>query len=427
MALSVRILIFTQYFSPEVGATQARLHAFAAGLAERGHEVEVVCEVPNHPQGIVHADFKRRVLRRRRVDGFTSSHVWVRTSPVKTLKSRIAFYASYAGMAGLYGCLAARPDVVFASSPPLPVGVAAASAAARHRVPWVLDVRDLWPDAAVAMGELSDPRMLRLAEWLERRLYASATAITAVTEPFKRAIETKPATNRKVSIIPNGTTQFWVDGADVEADRTAVGLPAEVFAWTFAGNIGVAQGLDTAIDAADQLGEEFHLLLLGDGPARQSLEARARERTDGRVEFRGQVAAEPARRVLRASDALLVSLAPDPVLGAFVPSKLFDFCAVGRPVVLAAVGEARRLAEESGAALCVAPGDSVALVQALRRLRDDASLRASLAEAGRRFGRAHLRDRGVGQLERLLERVTRREAPALSRLLDGTGKRASLR
>src|SRR4051812_47283027 len=138
----MRVLIFSQYFTPEVGATSTRVHSFAEGLAARGHDVEVICEVPNHPQGVIQPGYRGRLVRRQRLDGFRGSWVWVWTKAEKTTRDRLAFYASYTAMASAWGCLTARPDVVLASSPPLPVGVAASVVAHRHHVPWVLDVRD---------------------------------------------------------------------------------------------------------------------------------------------------------------------------------------------------------------------------------------------------------------------------------------------
>jgi len=408
----VRILIFTQYFTPEVGATQTRLHTFAAGLAARGHDVEVICEVPNHPQGVVHPGYRRRPVHRRRADGFTAWHAWVMTSPNKTPRSRLAFYGSYTAMATVVGSLRPRPDVIFASSPPLPVAIAAASVAARHRVPWVLDVRDLWPEAAVALGELSSPRMLRLAERLESRLYRSAAAITATTEPFRRAVAAKTDRPGKVSVLPNGTTRLWVEGAALEVDKGSLGLPPDRFVWTFAGNIGIAQGLETAIDAAGRLGDGFQLLLLGDGPAREKLERRAAGLPRRAVEFHDQVPPQEAVRYLRASDALLVPLAAEPVLESFVPSKLFDFCAVSRPVIVSAAGEAQRLALSSGAALGAKPGDPGSLAAAVTRLARDPELRDKLSRTGHAFAAQNLREEHVQRLADLLDHVaaTRRRA-----------------
>ncbi len=162
----MRVLLFTQYFTPEVTAARARLQAFAEGLAARGHEVEVVCEVPNHPEGIV-----RRVPGRalaRPVGRLRVNYVWVRARPEKNFVNRVLFYGTYAASATAAGLALRRPDVVLASSPPLPAGAAAAAVAAGRRAPFVLDVRDLWPEAAVILGELSDPRVIRLAERLER-------------------------------------------------------------------------------------------------------------------------------------------------------------------------------------------------------------------------------------------------------------------
>ena len=125
------------------------------------------------------------------MDGFRVSYVWVKTSPVKTTKYRLLLYATYALSSTLAGAVSRRPDVVFASSPPLPVAAAGAAVAWRHRVPWVIDVRDPWPEAAVALGELTNPRVIGYAERLERRLYRSAAAIVTVTEPFRQSIAAK--------------------------------------------------------------------------------------------------------------------------------------------------------------------------------------------------------------------------------------------
>jgi glycosyltransferase involved in cell wall biosynthesis len=398
----MRVLILSQYFPPEIGATQARIHSFAAGLAERGHRVEVVCEVPNHPQGVVREGFRGRAFVRRRLDGFGVTYVWVHARREKTSASRLAFYASYAAMATLAGALRPRPDVVFASSPPLPVAAAGAAIARRHRVPWVMDVRDLWPEAAVAMGELSNPRLLAAAAALAQRLYRSAGAITVTTEAFRDAIAVPLGGRERITVLPNGTTRLWTEGAALEPDRESLGLPPDVFLWTFAGNVGRAQGIEAAVDAAARLGDGFRLLILGDGPARRALEDRAAA-TGAAVEFHDQVEPAQALRFVRASDALLVSLSADPVFSSFVPSKLFDFCAAGRPVVLVARGEAERLASQAGAALTVTPGDPDALAQAIEGLRGDSELRERLAAAGRKFGAGHRRENQIERLEEVLE------------------------
>jgi colanic acid biosynthesis glycosyl transferase WcaI len=403
----VRVLALTQYFTPEITAARVRLHAFAAGLAERGHEVEVVCEVPNHPEGVVRPGYRRRAVVREMIDGFRVHHVWVRASPRKTAPNRILLYGTYAAMATVVGSALRRPDVVLASSPPLPTGAAAALVAARHRVPWVLDVRDLWPEAAVILGELTNPRAIGLAERLERRLYRSAAAVVTTTEPFRVQIAAAAGDPAKVTVIPNGTTRLWLDAGEAEVERAELALPEDRFLWAYAGNLGIAQGLDAAVDAAAELGDAFHLLLLGDGPVRARLEERAASLAPGTVTFHDPVEPELAARYMRAADALLVPLDAQPELAKYVPSKLFDCCAVGRAVIVAAAGESARLAGDAGAALTVPPSDGAALAEAVRRLREDVGLRDELSTAGRRFAAGYLRELQVERLEEVLRSAAR--------------------
>jgi putative colanic acid biosynthesis glycosyltransferase WcaI len=399
----MRALIFSQHFAPELTAGRFRIEAFANGLLARGHEVEVVCPVPNHPAGVVDPAYRGRVLSRRLVDGVQVNYVWVRTGPVKTLLSRALYYGSYAALATAVGAIARRPDVVLATSPPLPVGAAAALVATRHRVPWLLDVRDIWPEVAITLGELTDPRLIGILSRLERRLYRSAACVTTVTEPFQRDIAARTPQPRKVELIPNGTTRVWVDAGQLEVDRASVGLPKDRFVWTYAGNVGLSHRLEIAIEAAALLGEGFQLVVMGEGPRRAALEEQASGLPPGAAVFRPLTEPEAAARVLRASDALLVTQRGD--LTKVVSSKLYDCCAIGRPVVAVAEGEMRRLVEEAGIGIGVPAEDPKALASSVRRLREDPGLRATLAERGRAFAAEHLRERQAKRLAELAESV----------------------
>jgi glycosyltransferase involved in cell wall biosynthesis len=397
----MRVLLFTQYYRPEITAAAMRTEAFVDGLVARGHEVGVVCEVPSHPQGVIDPAYRGRMVFRSEEDGAKVRRVWVYARPSKTAVSRIANYASYAALAAAAGFRASRPDVVLASSPPLPVGAAAAAVARRFGVPWVLDVRDLWPDIAVVLGQLPEGPPLELARRLERGLYRSASRITAVTEPFKEHIEANGGQG-KVTVIYNGTSATYIDAGQTDPDRDRLDIPADRFVLTYAGNLGIAQGLEAAVEAAGALDDDFQLLLLGDGPRRTALEEMAGRLPPGRVQFRDLVPPEEAARIMRASDSLLVPLAANPELRAYVPSKLFDACAIGRPVIVATGGEPERLVSEQDAAICVPPEDSATLVDAIGKLRSDSDLAERLSRQAVAFASEHLRERGVDQLEEIL-------------------------
>ncbi len=170
----LRIVLVSQYFPPEVGATQSRMQAFAEFLAERGHQVTVIAEFPNHPLGRIPAEYRGRVLEDDRSNPYRVLRVWVHTSPEKTQMTRLSFYLSYMGLATAVAPLAGRADVVVATTPPLFTAVAGLAIARMNGAPFVLDVRDLWPAAATSLLQISPGWETRVAEGIERMLYRSA-------------------------------------------------------------------------------------------------------------------------------------------------------------------------------------------------------------------------------------------------------------
>lgn len=400
---TLRVLILSQHFAPEITACRFRIESFTRALVDRGHEVHVITAVPNHPLGEIDSGYRGRVVVRKRAGRLTVSYLWVSTSKIKSLRTRLANYGSFAAAATAAGLLDRRADVILATSPPLPVGLAGLLVALRHRAPWVFDVRDLWPKAAITLGELSEGRVTRAAERLERRLYAAASTVVTVTESFREHVEARAPAGKRIEVVPNGTTRWWLQRGAEEVDRERMGVPADRFVVGYAGNLGLYHGLNTAVDAAAELDEGYQLLLVGHGPLRGELESRAAELPTGRVRLAGLMTPSDAASSLRACDALLVSL--DPSLADVLSSKLFDYCAIGRPVIVAAHGETRRVVEAADAALCVDPGSPEQLAGAIRRLREEPALRERLVRAGRVLAAEHLRERQAEAMVRVLEQT----------------------
>lgn len=399
---SLRVLVVSQYFPPEIGATQSRMQAFAEYLARRGHDVTVISEFPNHPIGVMPREYRRRLLEVDRSNPYKVIRVWVRTTPEKTQMTRLSFYTSFMAMAAAVAPIAGRPDVVLATTPPLFTGVAGLAIARFMRAPLVLDVRDLWPAAATSLRQISPGVSTRMAEITERHLYRDAAAVVAVTRPFcdhVDAIRGKPPRTR---LIPNGTLDLFFEGDG--QDRN--GVPPDRFLVTFAGTLGIAQALPSALDAA-ALAPEVEFAFIGEGPIKHLLLEQAREQNLRNVRFQPQVPLEAIRPLLAGSDALLVTLSAHPTFRQFVPSKLVDFMAVGRPVVLAAAGEAADVVTTAGAGLVVPPEDPAALAEAIRWLRDHPNEAAAMGARGREFAGTRLRSRHAAMLEETLLTVAR--------------------
>ena len=393
--MGLRIAIVSQYFPPEPGATQNRVGAFAEGLARRGHDVTVICEQPNHPAGIFQPGFGRLPVVTERRLGVVVRRLWVVTSPHKTTMRRLGFYTSFAVAAGATLLASAPFDVIFASSPPLPGPLAAGAVARLRGMPFVLDVRDIWPAAAEALGELSSQRVIGALERAERWLYRVSAAVTATTRPFCAHVDR--IADRPVSVhVPNGALDELIA-------LPATSPPNGTFVVGYTGNLGIAQGLGIVFDAAERLRDEaIRFVLVGDGP----LAAELRDERDRRgltaVEIRSAVPVTEVAGVMQASNALLVPLRAHPLLADFVPSKLYDAMAVGRPAIVAARGEAAALVRECNAGIAIPPEDGAALADAVRSLAGDPQRAATLGEAGRRAGREHARSRQLVRVEEVL-------------------------
>jgi glycosyltransferase involved in cell wall biosynthesis len=397
----LRVILLSQYFPPEVGATQSRMQAFAEHLAAEGHKVTVICEFPNHPHGVIPEIYRGLIYQDDCSNPYRVLRVWVMASPEKTQLTRVQFYLSYMGLAMAVSPLAGRADVVVATSPPLFTAVAGAAIARLNRAPFVLDVRDLWPAAAVSLGQISNRFALRFSERLEHWLYREAAAVTTVTRPFCDHIDGFRSEGPASVLVPNGTlARFFVDSGN--AGRRELGVPADRFLVTFAGMHGIAQGLPSVLDSAERLNGETQIAFVGDGPLKEQLITDARSRGLQNVSFHPQVSLDRVPEILSASDALLVPLSGHPTFRQFVPSKMIDCMATGKPVILSAAGESVRLLEGAGAGIAVTPEDPVALADAIDWLKDHPEEGRLMGERGRQFARLRLRSVQAERLERVL-------------------------
>lgn len=405
----MRILYFSQYFPPEVGATQTRAYEMARGLVRAGHDVTMIAEVPNHPSGIIRPEYRGKLYDRADLDGIDVVRVWVRTSPVKTFRTRMVFYLTYMLNAAMASVFLARGsyDVVYATSPPLFVGGAALTVSYLRRVPLVFEVRDLWPESAVALGELKSPSAVTLAEKLERACYRRARRIVVVTDGIRQRLTRRGIAAENLVLIPNGanTDLFRPQPKASAALRARLDLD-NVFLVLYAGVHGIAQGLETVIETARlvQNNPDIRFLFVGEGPVKADIIALSKEYGLPNVVFRPEVPRDQMPAYLSAADVALVPLRRLDLFKGALPSKMFDAWAAGCPTLVSIEGEAQRVVEESGAGLFVEPENPEALAEAIQALSRDQGICHEMGSRGRTFVNSFFsRQAQAQQLEHVLQ------------------------
>ena len=403
----LNLVLLSQYFPPEVGATQSRMQSFAEYLHERGHRVTVIAEFPNHPFGVVPERYRGHVVDDDRSNGYRVVRVWAKASEEKTQRTRLAFYLSYSALATAIAPMIGGADVIVATSPPLFTAVAGAALARLKRAPFVLDVRDLWPAAAEALDQISTTGWMRKsAEAAESWLYRDAAAVVAVTRSFCEHIDTIRRAPPATSLIPNGTLEMFFDAVPEAHWRDRLGVENGEFLVTFAGTHGIAQALPSVLEAARLVGDNVVFAFVGEGAMKSTLLRHAERLGLENVRFHPQVPMVESPGLLASSDALLVPLSAHPTFERFVPSKLIDYMAVGRPIVLSAAGEAARLLARAAAGVSVPPEQPADLARAITALAERADERELLGRHGREFARSRLRSVQAERLEQVLVDVT---------------------
>lgn len=386
----MRILYLSQYFPPEAGATQTRAYEMARNLVRLGHQVTVLTEFPNHPSGIIPTQYRRRLYEIADLEGIQVIRVWVKASPHKNFSNRMLFYLSYMLSAFLAGMLLARShyDVLYATSPPLFVGGAALGISCLRRIPLYFEVRDLWPESAVALGELTNQRAISLATWLEETCYRRARKIIVVTQGILSRLKDRGVPSNKLELIPNGanTTLFQFLPKSRQEIREQHGWE-DRFVLMYAGIHGIAQGLDVILRTAQLVIEDQRLLFvfIGDGPEKGSLLALAETLGLPNVVFLGEQPRERMPAYLSAADVALIPLRNIELFKGALPSKLFDAWACERPVITSVDGEARSVVEQAHGGIFVPPENPQALVAAVFKLVENMPLRQEMGRSGREF------------------------------------------
>jgi colanic acid biosynthesis glycosyl transferase WcaI len=382
----VRILFITHYFPPESNAPASRTHEHCRRWVAEGHDVTVITGVPNHPAGKLFEGFENRLIQEERVDGIRVIRTWLYLTPNEGFFKRTLGYVAFGAAAVLASMKVRRPDLVVATSPQFFAGFAGMLISLLKRRPFVLEIRDLWPDSIVQVGQMKQGRVIDLLERLETLLYRSATGIVVNTRAFIEHIAARGVPRQRIALVFNGIDPalFHPRPKDAELLR-ANGLEGRYLA-AYIGTLGMAHGLTTIIESAELLREQedIHFVVIGDGAARKTLE---REIAARRLENVSLLGLRPRHEIpawIASIDLQLVMLRNLDVFRTVIPSKTFEFLAQERPVLISAPqGEIRELVDGAKAGFTIDAEQSTLLAETILEIKGDPEEAASRAHAGR--------------------------------------------
>ncbi len=382
----MNILFLSHYFPPEVNAPASRIFEHCRQWVKDGHSVTVVTCAPNHPQGQVYEGYHNRLFQREDCDGIQVVRVWTYVTANEGFVKRTLNYFSYFVAVILATPFFPKSNVVISTSPQFFNGLAGYVVSRLLRLPWVLEIRDLWPESILAVGAIENKGIIHFLEWLERFAYRKADHIVPVTNSFQRNITAKGISHHKMTVIKNGANLALYQpfiGENTVAE--SLGLK-DKFVASYIGTHGMAHHLETILYAAAQLQDQPNIifLLAGDGAERQNLLALHQQLELTNVLMLEQQPKHRMPSLLALSNVSLILLRKSDLFKTVIPSKIFESMAMEKPIILGVEGESAEIVRSAEAGYCIEPENSQQLVQCLLELYHHPDLQNRFGANGRK-------------------------------------------
>ena len=398
----MRILIVTQYFWPE----NFRITDLANALKEKGHDVTVLTAMPNYPAGALYEGYSWWQKRRDSMQGIPIFRVPLFVRRKSKPWQLVLNYLSFVLTACLLGPWILRGkyfDVVFTYGPsPVTVAIPGILMARLKKARMFFWVQDLWPEALTATGAIKSPKILSVVRCLVKKIYHGCDYVLVQSKSFVESVITVGAEKEKVRYFPNWAESLY-HPVCLEADAPErKKVPIDGFVVMFAGNLGIAQSLETIIGAARKLkSENIYWVFLGDGRRRAWLQSKVTELCLDKVCLLGSHPIETMPGYFSLADAMLVTLSDDPIMATTIPGKVQSYMACGKPIIAALNGAGAEVIEESLSGYCVKPGDVDGLASAVLDMSHlGKEKRRKMGESGRKYYQKNFdRDKLVRQLE----------------------------
>ncbi len=410
----MRLLLIHQAFAALQDPGGTRHFEFAHHLTEEGHQVTVIASDLSYLTGNHTAAVRSGVFVEQKIKGIRVLRARALPTLHRSFPWRVASFLCFMLTSAWTALRSGRADVVMGTTPPIFQAVTGWIVATVSGRPFLLEVRDLWPDFAIGLGVLKNPILIDLSRWLERFLYSRATQLVVNSPAYRDYLIGRGVSPNKISLIPNGVDSDMFNPDDKGREiRRQLGLVGQ-FVVTYAGALGLANDIPTILRAAQRLRDkpDVHFLLVGDGKEASNLKALAQQLQLPNVIFTGALPKSEVPRILAASDMCVATLKNIPMFRTTYPNKVFDYMAAGRPTILAIDGAIRQVIDAAGGGIFVPPGDDAALASAVCTLNQDRPRVDAMGKAARAYVVQHFdrRQQADQFLQLLLTLVARADS-----------------
>ena len=407
----MKIAYVCQYFVPEPSAPSARISELAQAWVKDGHEVTVLTGMPNHPNGIVLDEYRGKIIADEKISGVMVLRSWLYATPNQGILRKTLSHLSFMISTVILSLPRLNKiDVIIVSSPTFFSAFSGLFISKMRRVPFVFEVRDLWPAVFIDLGILSNVFLIRLLEFWEMFLYTQAALVVTVTKSFRKKLIERGVAAEKIAVVSNGAKVNWFNPGDKKhALCSELGI-LNKFVVSYIGAHGISQGVATIMEAAEILKcrDDIVFMLVGDGAMKKDMVIRKNDRDLKNVLMLPAQSKERIPDLYRASDVSIVPLRDIPLFDSFVPSKMFEIMSCGIPIIGSVNGEAREILELSGSASIVSPESVHELVDSIVWMMENPQKRKMMGISGRTFvcehyDRTMLAKNYVGHLKTLLK------------------------
>lgn len=389
----MKLLILTQYYPPEIGAPQNRLHELAVRLKSNGVHVDVLTAMPNYPKMEIFAEYKKGKINEETIDGIRVFRSRIYVSHSKSIIARLLNYFSFVYTSYRRGRKLGSYDFLMVESPPLFLGYSAMRLSKKLKAKLIFNVSDLWPESAEKLGIVTNQRLLKVAYNLERKCYEKSYLITGQTNGIVQDILTR-FPDKKVFWLPNGVDLSYYNPEVIspEGFREKYNFSQDQILFFYGGILGHAQGLEIILHAAKQLEsyQDAQFILQGSGPEKESLESLKQELGVKNVHFLPPVPKAEMPGILKEIDVALVPLKKLDLFQGAIPSKVFEALSMEVPLLLGVDGEARQhFIDKADAGLFFEPENKADLVEKINYLLENRDEIKRLGANGRKYVMEH--------------------------------------